>query len=227
MEQNYRSRKQSFIECNIETLEREFYPSKKWLSKNSNSEEPLDLSVVDNVLNDLKNVNRTQNKRIFNRQTIRQVLEQLCIIRDQKFKDAVEGRIRVDKKPNHDDIKWIESLPEEWPQLENNQFNKEKLEEYTRLRSNVYQVQKDYIAIKEKLECYKVLHKLMEPLNTSTIQQSLITRDSPVVKEIAKMRILIPKLLSTLERKHEFLKRSREERKDESRTRTNTMDAIR
>ncbi|CAG8586644.1 3511_t:CDS:2 [Diversispora eburnea] len=193
VDQDYCLQKQSFIESQIEILTQEFHPSKKWISENKFAEEPLNMSIVNNAVNKLNNSNRIENKRIFNRHTIRQVIEQLSIIRRQKLKDLLDGRINVEIKPNYDNIKWIESFPEEWPpQLE--EFDEEKLEkldEYEEKRSLVYNVQTNYIAMKEKYEYYKNLHKLMEPLNNSNhIQQNLITRNSPVIDEISKMRIL-------------------------------------
>ncbi|CAG8658209.1 12172_t:CDS:2, partial [Racocetra persica] len=78
---------------------------------------------------------------------------------------------------------------------------------YADLRSRVYKIQQDYITMKEKCEYYKNLRDNLAPLNKSTIQQNLVAKNSPVVNEINKMRILLPKLLSTLQRKSEFLGR--------------------
>lgn len=49
--------------------------------------------------------NKKQHKQSFNRQSIRQILEQLQYLRDQKFKDALEGRVRVEIKENYDDLR--------------------------------------------------------------------------------------------------------------------------
>ncbi|RIB09435.1 kinetochore Sim4 complex subunit Fta4, partial [Gigaspora rosea] len=210
--ENYYNHKQAFIESQIRLLEQEFLkPSETWTSKVSESaEERIPLAVVDTVLSKLNQNNRKHHVQIFNRQSMRQILEQLQFIYEQKCKDALEGHIRVEKR-DYNNIKWIESFPEEWPQLGNLEYDQEELDKYADLRSRVYQIQKNYITMKEKCEYYKNLRDALVPLNKSTIQQNLVAKNAPVINEINKMRILLPKLLSTLQRKSEFLKKKLDE----------------
>jgi hypothetical protein len=49
--------------------------------------------------------NKKQHKQSFNRQSIRQILEQLHYLRDQKRKDALEGRVRVELRENYDNLR--------------------------------------------------------------------------------------------------------------------------
>ncbi|CAG8750442.1 22300_t:CDS:2 [Dentiscutata erythropus] len=204
--ESYYNHKQAFIESQIRLLEQEFItPSEAWISKvtESPAEERIPLAVVDTS-------NRKHHVQIFNRQSMRQILEQLQFIYDQKCKDALEGHIRVEKK-DYNNIKWIESFPEEWPQLGNLEYDQEELDKYADLRSRVNQIQKNYITMKEKCEHYKNLREALAPLNKSTIQQNLVAKNAPVINEINKMRILLPKLLNTLQRKSGFLKKKLDE----------------
>ncbi|KAF0451693.1 kinetochore Sim4 complex subunit Fta4 [Gigaspora margarita] len=190
--ENYYNHKQAFIESQIRLLEQEFLkPSETWLSKvtESPAEERIPLAVVDTVLSKLNQNNRKHYVQIFNRQSMRQILEQLQFIYEQKCKDALEGHIRVEKK-DYNNIKWIESFPEEWPQLGNLEYDQEELDKYADSRSRVYQIQKNYITMKEKCEYYKNLRDALLPLNKSTIQQNLVAKNAPVINEINKMRIL-------------------------------------
>ncbi|CAG8683039.1 5554_t:CDS:2, partial [Cetraspora pellucida] len=205
--ENYYNHRQAFIESQIRLLEQEFItPSEAWISKvtKSPTEERIPLATVDTVLSKLNQSNRKHHVQIFNRQSIRQILEQLQFIYEQKCKDALEGHISVEKK-DYNNIKWIESFPEEWPQLGNLDYDQEDLDKYADLRTRVYKIQQNYIIMKEKCEYYKNLRDNLTPLNKSTIQQNLVAKNAPIVNEINKMRILLPKLLSTLQRKSEFL----------------------
>ncbi|RIA91494.1 kinetochore Sim4 complex subunit Fta4 [Glomus cerebriforme] len=210
MEQSYYNRRQAFIESQIKLIEQEFTPSERWLSKAEKAKDKIPLSVIDSVLTKLNMNNRKQHKQTFNRQSIRQILEQLQYLWDQKRKDALEGRVRVESKENFDDLRWIESFPEEWPHTPNCELDDEQLERYAQLRSHVYKIQKEYIAIKEKSDHYKSLQNLVEPLDKSDIQQHVITKNAPVVNEIKRMRILLPKLLRTLEKRSDFLNKRQE-----------------
>ncbi|CAB4417873.1 unnamed protein product [Rhizophagus irregularis] len=200
MEQNYYNCRQAFIESQIKLIEQDFTPSERWLSKAERARDQIPLSVIDSVFN-----------KIFNRQSIRQILEQLQYLRDQKFKDALEGRVRVEIKENYDDLSWIESFPEKWPYVSNYEIDEEQFERYAPLRSSVRKLQEEYIAIKEKCDHYKSLYALVEPLDKSDIQQNVIAKNAPVVNEIKRMRILIPKLMSTLERRSDFLSKRQQE----------------
>ncbi|CAG8592982.1 3148_t:CDS:2 [Funneliformis caledonium] len=152
MEQSYYNRRRAFIESQIELIEHEFTPSEKWLSKAQNANDKIPLTIIDS---------------------------QLQYLWDQKRKDALEGRVRVESRENFDDLKWIESFPEEWPQNSNCELDDEQLERYAQLRTRVHKIQEEYIAIKEKYNHYE-----------SSIQQNIITKNAPVINEIKKMRVL-------------------------------------
>ncbi|CAG8797811.1 23450_t:CDS:2, partial [Racocetra persica] len=89
--ENYYNQRHAFIESQIRLLEQEF-------EFESPTEEQIPLAIVDTVLSKLNQSNRKHHVQIFNRQSIRQILEQLQFIYDQKCKDALEGHIRVEKK---------------------------------------------------------------------------------------------------------------------------------
>ncbi|CAI2171929.1 16504_t:CDS:2 [Funneliformis geosporum] len=190
MEQSYYNRRRAFIESQIVLIEHDFTPSEKWLSKAQNANDKIPLTIIDSVLTKLNMNNRKQYKQTFNRQSIRQILEQLQYLWDQKRKDALEGRVRVERQENFDDLKWIESFPEEWPQNSNCELDDEQLERYTQLRSRVHKIQEEYISIREKYNHYESLQSLVAPLNKSSIQQNIITKNAPVINEIKKMRVL-------------------------------------
>ncbi|CAG8819386.1 13175_t:CDS:2, partial [Gigaspora margarita] len=152
--ENYYNHKQAFIESQIRLLEQVFLkPSETWLSKvtESPAEERIPLAVVDTVLIN-QNI-RKHHVQIFNRQSMRQILEQLQFIYEQKCKDALEGHIRVEKK-DYNNIKWTESFPEEWPQLGNLEYDQEELDKFN-------------------------LRDALLPLNKSTIQQNLVAKNAP------------------------------------------------
>ncbi|CAG8499796.1 13807_t:CDS:2 [Funneliformis mosseae] len=163
MEQSYYNRRRAFIESQIELIEHEFTPSEKWLSKAQNANDKIPLTIIDS---------------------------QLQYLWDQKRKDALEGRVRVESRENFDDLKWIESFPKEWPQNSNCELDDEQFERYAQLRTRVHKIQEEYIAIKEKYNHYESLQSLVAPLNKSSIQQNIITKNAPVINEIKKMRVL-------------------------------------
>ncbi|CAJ0865311.1 2799_t:CDS:2 [Entrophospora sp. SA101] len=188
---NYYHKKQEFIESQIEILQQNLFSySEEWAKENEESDNRIPKQVVDPVIKKLMTSIKSQQKQIFNNQTIRQVLDQLQFLYYQKQKYALEGYIRVEES-DFQDPKWIESFPEEWSTLE-------------KIREKVYQAQKEFMEVKEKYEYYKHLNELLSRMNTSNIQKNMLVKNSPIYNEVEKMKNLVVKMTNTLEKKSEF-----------------------
>ncbi|CAJ0906837.1 3868_t:CDS:2 [Entrophospora sp. SA101] len=174
---NYYHKKQEFIESQIEILQQNLFSySEEWAKENEESDNRIPKQVVDPVIKKLMTSIKSQQKQIFNNQTIRQVLDQLQFLYYQKQKYALEGYIRVEES-DFQDPKWIESFPEEWSTLE-------------KIREKVYQAQKEFMEVKEKYEYYKHLNELLSRMNTSNIQKNMLVKNSPIYNEVEKMKNL-------------------------------------
>ncbi|CAH1762912.1 567_t:CDS:2 [Entrophospora sp. SA101] len=124
---NYYHKKQEFIESQIEILQQNLFSySEEWAKENEESDNRIPKQVVDPVIKKLMTSIKSQQKQIFNNQTIRQVLDQLQFLYYQKQKNALEGYIRVEES-DFQDPRWIESFPEEWSTLESSKPYKEEL----------------------------------------------------------------------------------------------------
>ncbi|CAH1759815.1 11380_t:CDS:2 [Entrophospora sp. SA101] len=187
---NYYHKKQEFIESQIEILQQNLFSySEEWAKENEESDNRIPKQVVDPVIKKLMTSIKSQQKQIFNNQTIRQVLDQLQFLYYQKQKYALEGYIRVEES-DFQDPKWIESFPEEWSTLESNETYKEELKVYAEIREKVYQAQKEFMEVKEKYEYYKHLNELLSRMNTSNIQKNMLVKNSPIYNEVEKMKNL-------------------------------------
>nr|CAG8545221.1 2024_t:CDS:2 [Entrophospora candida] len=194
---NYYHKKQEFIESQIEILQQNLFSySEEWTTENEESDNRIPKQVVDPVIKKLMTSIKSQQKQIFNNQTIRQVLDQLQFLYYQKQKNALEGYIRVEES-DFQDPRWIESFPEEWSTLE------------SKIREKVYQAQKEFMEVKEKYEYYKHLNELLLRMNTNSIQKNMLVKNSPVYNEVEKMKSLVVKMTNTLEKKSEFLNKKK------------------
>ncbi|CAJ0895361.1 1694_t:CDS:2 [Entrophospora sp. SA101] len=194
---NYYHKKQEFIESQIEILQQNLFSySEEWAKENEESDNRIPKQVVDPVIKKLMTSIKSQQKQIFNNQTIRQVLDQLQFLYYQKQKNALEGYIRVEES-DFQDPRWIESFPEEWSTLE------------SKIREKVYQAQKEFMEVKEKYEYYKHLNELLLRMNTNNIQKNMLVKNSPVYNEVEKMKSLVVKMTNTLEKKSEFLNKKK------------------
>ncbi|CAG8457360.1 10308_t:CDS:2 [Paraglomus occultum] len=216
--------KKAFIQEQIRIFKQPFKPSSKWLTpkkhKDREGDEDDDNAIPPSVINSvvvrLNTANKKQYLQTFSHQSVRQLLEQLQSLYDQKRRDALLGRIRVERLEDFDSLSWIDSFPSQWPIDEGYEYEQSKLERYATLRSQVCKLVKDYIKMKQRYENYKSLNDLVAPLNKRNIQQNLITRNAPIVNEITRMRIFVPRLLNTLQKHEEYLRRKRA-RKSEKR----------
>ncbi|CAG8483847.1 2742_t:CDS:2 [Paraglomus brasilianum] len=225
--------KKAFIREQIRIFKQPFKPSPKWLTLKKHKDyegddNTIPPSVINSVVVRLNTANKKQYLQTFSHQSVRQLLEQLQSLYDQKRRDALLGRIRVERFEDFDSLSWIDSFPSQWPTDEGYEYERSKLARYATLRSQVCKLVKDYIKMKQRYENYKSLNDLVAPLNKRNIQQNLISRNAPIVKELTKMRIFVPKLLNTLQRHGKYLrkKRTRKPEKRGSEQATSTMAIV-
>ncbi|KAG9302301.1 hypothetical protein G9A89_008792 [Geosiphon pyriformis] len=199
-----------FIEAQISLFRQEFKPSAKDLTtKTSARRQKIPPSVIKDVLFELNTRVRKQCLETFSHQGVGQLLNRVALVHEEYMKEELDSRIIVkgnnkltssNEESCHVIAYWIQSLPSEWPDDSKNplKYDKTTLDRYSQLHKRVINLQEKYRITKQKHE--------------HAIQQNLPSRSGPLVTEINKMRLLMPKLLMTLEKNHELLCRKKVER---------------
>ncbi|CAG8579094.1 4092_t:CDS:2 [Ambispora leptoticha] len=200
----------SFIETQVSLLSKEFEPSSRWFStKTSITEEKIPFNVINEVVLTVNTCIRKQCSETFNQQAISHLLEQIFLLQEEREREEIASQMKIDITETTS-FKWILSLPEEWPAQ--NDHSLEIIERYSEHRLNVSNLLNKIMETKQKYEYLKHLREQLSPLhNTHAIQQNLVDRKGSLAIELNKMRVLMPKLLMTIEKNKKSLVRKRSE----------------
>ncbi|KAI1294053.1 hypothetical protein EDD11_008282 [Mortierella claussenii] len=155
----------------------------------------------------------------FNNQSVRQLLEQLEANQHELRKKTRQGGIIIRTKSRQELLTsdWIEKFPETWQQRPEEQENSLssfggthspssvastlltpvaatassfEMQKYADVRSKIVVYQTKYQNLKDKCDYYKMLQTEIRRLDTKKIQNNILTPDSQIARELAKMEAL-------------------------------------
>ncbi|KAG0380455.1 hypothetical protein BGX24_008089 [Mortierella sp. AD032] len=220
--------KKAFIHSQVRLLEAPITPPKDWrrhrarLNDEGEPHKPIPDSAVAAALSKL-HIESTKSLRMsFNNQSIRQLLEQLESNQHELRKKASQGGIIIRTKSVAELLEsdWIDSFPETWQHRQSKDahtstssssssstsiipaeapFDSTRVQKYADLRSRIVTLQAKYQTLREKHDYYKNLQNEIRQLDAGEIQKNMLTPNSQVVKELEKMKILLPKLIKILD----------------------------
>jgi hypothetical protein len=81
----------------------------------------------------------------------------------------------------------ISQLPEEWSE----DAEGEKAEKFKTLQQRLVGLNERRNALREKVESYRQMKKLLEPFEKEAVQENLVSRDGEVEQELQRMRMLM------------------------------------
>ncbi|KAG0291188.1 hypothetical protein BGZ96_005411 [Linnemannia gamsii] len=136
-------------------------------------------------------------------------------------KKASQGGIIIRTKSVSEllECDWIESFPKTWQHIQGKDahssisssssttsiipaeapLDSSRAQKYADLRSRIVTLQAKYQTLKEKHEYYKNLQNEIRQLDAGEVQKNMLTPDSQVVRELEKMKVLLPKLIKILD----------------------------
>ncbi|KAF9147707.1 hypothetical protein BG015_010609 [Linnemannia schmuckeri] len=206
--------KKAFIHSQVRLLEAPVAPPKDWrnrrarLTAEGESYKSIPDSAITAALSRV-HVDTEKSLRLsFNSQSIRQLLEQLESSQHELRKKASQGGIIIRTKSVSELLEsdWIESFPQTWQHRQDNDarsseapLDSSRVQKYADLRSRIVSLQAKYQTLKEKHEYYKNLQNEIRQLDAGEIQKNLLMPDSQVVRELEKMKVLLPKLIKILD----------------------------
>ncbi|KAK5798849.1 kinetochore Sim4 complex subunit Fta4 [Linnemannia elongata] len=212
--------KKAFIHSQVRLLEAPITLPKDWRNRRARltaEGEPYKSVPDAAVTAALSRVHTDTEKSLrlsFNSQSIRQLLEQLESSQHDLRKKASQGGIIIRTKsvPELLESDWIESFPQTWQHRQGNDarsseapLDSSRVQKYADLRSRIVTLQAKYETLKEKHEYYKNLQNEIQQLDAGEIQKNMLTPDSQVVKELEKMKVLLPKLIKILDTRRDAL----------------------
>ncbi|KAH7049894.1 kinetochore Sim4 complex subunit Fta4 [Linnemannia elongata] len=212
--------KKAFIHSQVRLLEAPITLPKDWRNRRARltaEGEPYKSVTDAAVAAALSRVHADTEKSLrlsFNSQSIRQLLEQLESSQHDLRKKASQGGIIIRTKsvPELLESDWIESFPQTWQHRQGKDarsseapLDSSRVQKYADLRSRIVTLQAKYQTLKEKHEYYKNLQNEIQQLDAGEIQKNMLTPDSQVVKELEKMKVLLPKLIKILDTRRDAL----------------------
>ncbi|KAF9906851.1 hypothetical protein EC991_000214 [Linnemannia zychae] len=218
--------KKAFIHSQVRLLEAPITPPNDWrrhrarLNAEGEAQKSIPDSAVTAALAKL-HVDSAKSLRLsFNNQSIRQLLEQLESNQHELRKKASQGGIIIRTKSVAELLEsdWIDSFPETWQHRQSKDavasstspsstsiipaeapLDSSRFQKYADLRSRIVALQAKYQTLREKHEYYKNLQNEIRQLDAGEIQKNMLAPDSQVVRELEKMKILLPKLIKILD----------------------------
>ncbi|KAF9121704.1 hypothetical protein BGW39_010330 [Mortierella sp. 14UC] len=218
--------KKAFIHSQVRLLEAPITPPKDWrrhrarMNAEGEAQKPIPDSVVTAALAKL-HIDSAKSLRLsFNNQSIRQLLEQLESNQHELRKKVSQGGIIIRTKSVAELLEsdWIDSFPETWQHRQGKDIaalstsasstsiipaeaplDSSRVQKYADLRSRIITLQAKYQTLREKHEYYKNLQNEIRQLDAGEIQKNMLAPDSQVVRELEKMKILLPKLIKILD----------------------------
>ncbi|KAG0316921.1 hypothetical protein BGZ97_006165 [Linnemannia gamsii] len=219
--------KKAFIHSQVRLLEAPIAPPKDWrrhrarLTAEGEPHKSIPDSVVTATLAKVHAYSAKSLRLSFNNQSIRQLLEQLESNQHELRKKASQGGIIIRTKPVSELLEsdWIESFPKTWQHRQGQDvhtstsssssltsiipaeapLDSSRVQKYADLRSRIVSLQAKYQTLKEKHEYYKNLQNEIRQLDAGEVQKNMLTPDSQVVRELEKMKVLLPKLIKILD----------------------------
>ncbi|MCJ1483115.1 hypothetical protein MMC06_003281 [Schaereria dolodes] len=198
--------KKAFLNSQIRILNTRLEPSRHWRDNLPIPEQgEIKGKVVQEVLHKLNTIVQHHNRAVYSLSRGTDVAEQI----DRLYwasgaTDPHTGHIMdetIDRAVNLRDHSVITSLPDEWPEEDDEQAAADEsgLEQfadtsrYKQLRASLVSLSEQREAQLRKLDSYKHLHRLLQPFKNpqEIIQPNLIIEDGELTKELERMKILM------------------------------------
>ncbi|KAI9705057.1 MAG: hypothetical protein M1836_006840 [Candelina mexicana] len=197
--------KGSFLRSQIRLLSNPLAPPRNWQDRAPAAEEgDLREKIVAEVLYKLNTLHRRHTKSAYSSQPLRHVAEQIDRLyweagAPQQSSDANSIEI-LNKASDYTDEEIISQLPEDWPL--HHQGLQQELETYATLQSRLMHLSAQRHFQRQKLAQYRHLQLLLQPFENpqENVQPNLVTRDGELGGELDRMRMLMARVGSRIER---------------------------
>ncbi|KAF8980261.1 hypothetical protein BGZ46_004445 [Entomortierella lignicola] len=210
------------------------------LNSEGETQKSIPDAIVQAALSKLHATSNKSSRLTFNNQTVRQLLEQLESNQYELRRKARKGGIIIRTKPVQELLEsdWIDMFPETWQQQQGDGEEPEslsstggeqssstpapsiarplattRLQKYSDVRSRIVALQHKYQSLKDKHEYYKTLKTDVQRLDAGEIEKNILSSSSPVVTQLEKTKMLLPKIIDLLNARRDVLtaKRKHEE----------------
>ncbi|KAK2744156.1 hypothetical protein FQN57_004416 [Myotisia sp. PD_48] len=207
--------KLSFLRDQIRILSASLDPSPDWREYGPIVEEAIDDKTTKDVLQKLNQLLKQHNRAVFSTQAIHHVSQQI----DRLYWDSINPEsdlsntqaLGIDRELDLTQSKDINELPEDWNVPGASQENQIR---YTELRERLIKLDAEKKKRQAILSQYTQLTELLVPFNEpqTNIQPNLVTKDGQLGPELDRMRMLLAKATSRIERlqPHNSTRRSEE-----------------
>ncbi|OJD14726.1 hypothetical protein AJ78_04951 [Emergomyces pasteurianus Ep9510] len=196
--------KSSFVRNQIRILSVALEPSEDWREYGPSSEDDIPDKMVEDVLQKLNAVLKKHNRAVFSSQAIHHVARQIESLYwssiDVESGGELSQGLVIDKGTDLTSSRSICRLPEQW--RDGDDINEDGKLRYEQLQQRLLELDNRRKKQQERLAQYKQLKELLEPFKDPqvNIQPNLVTRDSPLGQEIDRMRMLVAKVTSRIDR---------------------------
>ena len=195
--------KAAFLRQQVRLLSQPLQPSKSWRDFAPETETSLSDATISAVMARVNEKLKQHNKNVYSALSQRHVAEQIDALYwnevqeqdTQTDADALAVGTNVDLMKSEE----VGKLPEEIRELqvqEGQLIGADEAERYSELRKRLVGAGARRDQQKKRLEGYKQLQKMLEPLEAAqeNVQPNLVTRDGELSKELDRMRVLLARV---------------------------------
>jgi hypothetical protein len=195
--------KAAFLRQQVRLLSQPLQPSKSWRDFAPETETSLSDATVSAVMVRVNEKLKQHNKNVYSALSQRHVAEQIDALYWNEVQEQ-DMQTDADALAVGTDVDLMESeevgkLPEEIRELqvqEGQPINADDAKRYVELRRQLVEASARRDQQRKRLEGYKQLQKLLEPLERAQeyVQPNLVTRDGELSKELDRMRVLLARV---------------------------------
>jgi cell wall assembly regulator SMI1 len=195
--------KAAFLRQQVRLLSQPLQPSKSWRDFAPETETSLSDATVSAVMVRVNEKLKQHNKNVYSALSQRHVAEQIDALYwnevQEQDKQTDANALAVGTDVNLMESEEVGKLPEEIRELqvhEGQPISADEAQRYVELRRQLVEASVRRDQQRKRLEGYKQLQKLLEPLERAqeNVQPNLVTRDGELSKELDRMRVLLARV---------------------------------